>query len=294
MRLAISLAILLAPVAASAGPQCVLPTEPASAALPREAGVAPVAVPKQTGLHLISPDQIERSAALRRITAQGAEAFDIGTSHGLRGVFARKGDTFQVFYITPDNQAVIGGVMWDGTGHNITRDQVAPIDGAIPTVTIGDVPGETAAQTPQADTVSRADVAVALGSITAGKFGTEDCAASNGLYRPAVQLFCACDGPAPVVCRRRTCSTRCRADLGAGLRRSRAKHDRCQGDAELTAFRDGLCLDLEQADRCGRPRLDRQPCRQHAGGRSNRPSRNADVPLEDGIRKRRTGRWAAW
>ena len=100
-------AILLAPVAASAGPQCVLPTEPASAALPREAGVASVAVPKQTGLHLISPDQIERSAALRRITAQGAEAFDIGTSHGLRGVFARKGDTFQVFYITPENQAVI-------------------------------------------------------------------------------------------------------------------------------------------------------------------------------------------
>ena len=63
--------------------------------------------------------------------------------------------------------------MWDGTGHNITRDQVAPIDGAIPTVTIGDVPGATAAQTPQADTALRADVAAALGSIVAGKFGTE-------------------------------------------------------------------------------------------------------------------------
>lgn len=173
MRLAFFLTTLLAPVAATAGSQCVLPTDPASAALPREAGIAPVGIPKQTGFHAISPDQIERSSALRRITAQGAEAFDIGTSHGLRGVFARKGDTFQVFYITPDNQAVIGGVMWDGTGHNITRDQVAPIDGAIPTVTIGDVPAATAAQTPQADTASRADVSAALGSIVAGKFGTE-------------------------------------------------------------------------------------------------------------------------
>ena len=172
MRLAFSLAILLAPVAASAGPQCVLPTEPASAALPREAGVAPVAVPKHTGLHLISPDQIERSAALRRITAQGAEAFDIGTSHGLRGVFARKGDTFQVFYVTPDNQAVIGGVMWDATGHNVTRDQVAPIDGTIPTVTIGDVPA-MGPQAPQADKGAQADLATTLGSVVAGKFGTE-------------------------------------------------------------------------------------------------------------------------
>lgn len=173
MRLAFSLAILIAPVAASAGSQCVLPTDPASAALPREAGLAPLTGPKLAGLHLISPDQLERSPALRRITAQGAEAFDIGTSHGLRGVFARKGDTFQVFYITPDNQAMVGGVMWDGTGHNITRDQVAPIDGAIPTVTIGDVASPATPQAAQADTAVRADAVTALGSIVAGKFGTE-------------------------------------------------------------------------------------------------------------------------
>ena len=171
MRLACYLIILLIPVAASAGSQCVLPTDPASAALPHEAGVASLNVPKQTGLHSISPDQIERSSALRRITAQGAEAFNIGTSHGLRGVFARRGDTFQVFYITPDNQAVVGGVMWDSTGHNVTRDQVAPIDGTIPTVTIGDVP-TAALQAPQANTGAQADVTTALGSIVAGKFGT--------------------------------------------------------------------------------------------------------------------------
>ncbi|MGI4941029.1 MAG: hypothetical protein ACRYHQ_10800, partial [Janthinobacterium lividum] len=45
--------------------------------------------------------------------------------------------TFQVFYITPDGQGAIGGVMWDSTGRNITRQQVSSIDGAIPTVTIG-------------------------------------------------------------------------------------------------------------------------------------------------------------
>ena len=172
MRLAFFLATLMAPVAATAGSQCVLPTDPASAALPREAGVASVSVPKQTGLHAISSDQIERSSALRRITAQGAEAFDIGTSHGLRGIFARKGDTFQVFYITPDNQAVVGGVMWESTGHNVTRDQVAPIDGAIPTVTIGDVP-TAAPQAQQANTGEQADSASALRSIVAGKFGTD-------------------------------------------------------------------------------------------------------------------------
>lgn len=148
-----------------------MPTDPASAVLPRETGVAPATAAKQAGLHAIPPEQLERSPALRRIIAQGAEAFDIGTSHGLRGVFARKGDTFQVFYVTPDNQAVVGGVMWDGTGHNITRDQVAPIDGAIPTVTIGDVPATT--QQSQLAEATSADPAPALSSIVAGKFGSE-------------------------------------------------------------------------------------------------------------------------
>ncbi|MGI4806906.1 MAG: hypothetical protein ACRYF2_02225, partial [Janthinobacterium lividum] len=90
----------------------------------------------------------------------------------MRGVFARKGDTFQVFYITPDNQAVIGGVMWEASGHNITRDQVAPIDGAIPTVTIGDVAGP-AALGPHADMPAQVDPTSALASIVSGKFGTE-------------------------------------------------------------------------------------------------------------------------
>ncbi len=64
---------------------------------------------------------------------------DLGTEHGLRSVFARNGQNFQVFYLTPDGQGAIGGVMWDAAGHNITRQRVSPIDGTIPTVTIGAV-----------------------------------------------------------------------------------------------------------------------------------------------------------
>ena len=60
-------------------------------------------------------------------------------------MFARSGTSFQVFYLTPDGQAEIDGVMWDAAGKNITRGQVASIDGAIPTVTIGAAQGPTRA-----------------------------------------------------------------------------------------------------------------------------------------------------
>jgi thiol:disulfide interchange protein DsbG len=93
---------------------------------------------------VIAADQIARVPALRRIASNGAELLDIGIEHGMRGVFARKGGAFQVFYITPDGQAVIGGVMWSATGKNITRQQVTPIDGAIPTVMIHTVAASSA------------------------------------------------------------------------------------------------------------------------------------------------------
>jgi thiol:disulfide interchange protein DsbG len=62
---------------------------------------------------------------------------ELGSIHGLRGLFVRNGRRFQVFYATPDGEKVIPGVMWDSSGKNITREQVAPIPGATPTVTIG-------------------------------------------------------------------------------------------------------------------------------------------------------------
>ncbi|WP_210332588.1 hypothetical protein [Methylosinus sp. H3A] len=54
---------------------------------------------------------------------------ELGASHGMRGLFVRNGRQFQVFYATPDGERVIPGVMWDASGKNITREQVAPLPG---------------------------------------------------------------------------------------------------------------------------------------------------------------------
>lgn len=88
---------------------------------------------------LIPAEEIAASPALRRITSTGAKVYEIGNhvmNHGLQGVYAVNGDIFRVFYLTPDGQALIGGVLWGQDGHNVTRDTIAPIKGAIPTVTI--------------------------------------------------------------------------------------------------------------------------------------------------------------
>lgn len=62
---------------------------------------------------------------------------ELGMSHGLRGIFVSNGSQFQVFYVTPDGERVIPGAMWDATGHNVTRDQVTPIEGTVATVEVG-------------------------------------------------------------------------------------------------------------------------------------------------------------
>ena len=66
---------------------------------------------------------------------------DLGTYHGLRTLLIRSGDHFQTFYGTPDGEAVIPGVMYDGDGKNLTRDQIAAVPGTTPTVLAGDVAG---------------------------------------------------------------------------------------------------------------------------------------------------------
>ena len=61
---------------------------------------------------------------------------DLAPLHGLAGFLVRSGSSFQVFYATPDSERLIPGNMWDASGRNLTRDQVASIEGAIPTVSI--------------------------------------------------------------------------------------------------------------------------------------------------------------
>ncbi len=146
-RVLLASSLLFIPALAVADPQCSIQPATLAAAAPSAASQAarlqPVSVDTATPAatsqtrKIIGADEIGRVAALQRIASAGAQLTDLGTEHGLRTVFARNGQTFQVFYITPDGQAAIGGVMWDFTGRNITRQQVSSIDGAIPTVTIG-------------------------------------------------------------------------------------------------------------------------------------------------------------
>ncbi|MBV8590265.1 MAG: hypothetical protein JO212_09430 [Acetobacteraceae bacterium] len=125
MRAIIPLAALL-PSLALAAPQCAIADTAASTSKTSTSSLANV-------------------PALRRIAASGAQLTNLGTVPGVRAVFARAGQRFQVFYVTPDGESVIGGVMWDAAGENITRQQVAKIDGVTPTVVIGQAdakPGE--------------------------------------------------------------------------------------------------------------------------------------------------------
>jgi len=119
----LSLFALLTPLPALAQ-QC--PTPPSLAHLPSVAGSLPP---------ILSAEAIASSPALQRLASHGAQLRDLGISHGTQGVFAQSGMQFRVFYLAPDGSAEIGGVMWDDTGRNVTRDQVEKIPGVIPTVT---------------------------------------------------------------------------------------------------------------------------------------------------------------
>ncbi len=135
--------LLLAPGLAFSSPQCVIPAAAAAPPFALSELQAPPVEPTQPPASIaagsppmIPADQVNRVPALRRIASRGAQLFDLGIEHGLRGVFARNGSTFQVFYVTADGQAAVGGVMWTADGQNVTKRQVAPIEGTIPTVTI--------------------------------------------------------------------------------------------------------------------------------------------------------------
>jgi hypothetical protein len=68
---------------------------------------------------------------------------DLSVEHELAGFFVRSGPQFQVFYATPDKERLIPGVMWNATGKDITRQQLAHIPGAVPTVVVGGETGQS-------------------------------------------------------------------------------------------------------------------------------------------------------
>ena len=175
--------LLLTPTIAISAPSCAVPQNAAEAtSSPSASPARPImAASTPEGLTPIGADRIGRVPALRRIASNGAQLFDLGVQHGLQTVFARNGSTFQVFYLAPDGQAAVGGVMWDAAGRNITRGQVAPIEGTIPTVTIGS-PAVSASVPPAPDQAAGKPFESALKVAEATVFGTTELAAAPRLY----------------------------------------------------------------------------------------------------------------
>ena len=101
----------------------------------------------------------------------GGSLTELGMLHGLRGLLVKSGTQFQVFYATPDGQRVIPGVMWDAAGKNLTRDQVAPVAGIVPTVTIGPAANVAAQNTPTVGSPAT-QATPALSIVQATSFGT--------------------------------------------------------------------------------------------------------------------------
>lgn len=110
----------------------------------------------------IAPSELDRIAGPGNITPLAA-------SHGFKGFFVRSGPNFQVFYATPDNERLIPGVLWDATGKDVTRQQVAGIPGAVPTVEV------TAGSMPQA-------VAKAVPLLEKAVFGAAGAASAPRIY----------------------------------------------------------------------------------------------------------------
>ena len=178
MRVFLLASSLFIPTIAFCAPSCAIPQDTADAAMPAfgPAVQSDTATSLPEGPGRIGPDKVGRVPALRRIASNGAQLYDLGVQHGLQTVFARNGNTFQVFYLTPDGQGAVGGVMWDAAGNNVTRGQVALIDGTTPTVTIGSPPAVAgSSQTPNqlADRPAESALKIAEGTVygTAGADG---------------------------------------------------------------------------------------------------------------------------
>ena len=115
-------------------------------------GIRAVAVRSgdQFMLFQVTPDgQAAVSGAIVELTPTQLQTIangnitDLSVEHGLPGFFVRSGPQFQVFYMTPDKERLIPGVMWDAAGKNITRKQIADIPGAVPTVVVGGETGQS-------------------------------------------------------------------------------------------------------------------------------------------------------
>lgn len=106
----------LMPTAGAGGPP--IPASTAVQADPRAGGdvayrTSASAMPDKIVHETMTPDEIKALPVLVHIAAAGASLFDLGTSHGLRTIYARNGGQVMVFEVTPDGQATVAGLMTD-------------------------------------------------------------------------------------------------------------------------------------------------------------------------------------
>jgi len=109
-------------------------------------------------------------------TAANGNVTPLGTEHGLDALFVRSGPQFQVFYLTPDHERVIPGVLWDATGKDLTRAQVVNVPGAVPTVLVGDL------DAPKKGSAAGAVAGPALPLVQKANAGTVGSAAAPHLW----------------------------------------------------------------------------------------------------------------
>lgn len=167
-------ALTLVPVLTAAAPLCAV--QPASAgplpAAPPGTVVTYPATNEGLGLTPVPALEADTTPALRQIRASGAQLYQLGEVHGLRSVFAVAGDSFQVFYLSPDGEVAIRGIAQDAAGKNLTRDQVAQVPGVIPTVVLGGEPRTTPATAPGAEPATfHAAASSLLQSVQATAYG---------------------------------------------------------------------------------------------------------------------------
>jgi len=117
------------------------------------------------GQAAVSGALTDLTAAQLTAAASSGNVTPLASQHGLDALFVRSGAQFQVFYVTPDKERVIPGVLWDSAGKDLTRGQVANVPGAIPTVTVGDMAGDKASAGPTT-------AVAALSLVQKASFGT--------------------------------------------------------------------------------------------------------------------------
>ena len=149
-KLLLGSGLTLFPLSTRAAPLCAV--QPVSAglpsAMPPNMTVSYPASNESIGLTPISAAEADQVPALRRIRASGAQLYELGEIHGLRSIFADAGKSYMVFYLSPDGEVAIRGIAQDAAGKNLTRDQIAPIPGALPQVVLGSEPRSSPAAVP--------------------------------------------------------------------------------------------------------------------------------------------------